>query len=233
MEPDLASLGQVEDQGCHLGWPLAPRAEGRPPPARPALSVPVSDPTDRHLCCLVAPPGSFLGQWAGSRQGSLTASLLPSAGQGRPHFPEGAGWEGCLTPQRQAGGLRGARSPDESEEQAQVRTPHACLQPRELGAAPGQEGEQCVLWSPPPGPGELGLAPRPPGPKPVREEVVCVLSHSSRVQLFATPRTANPRLLCPWASPGKNTGVGCLPASRGSSRPRDQAQVSCRQVLCR
>ena len=29
----------------------------------------------------------------------------------------------------------------------------------------------------------------------------------SDVQLFAVPRTA--RLLCPWDSPGKNTGVGC------------------------
>ena len=27
-------------------------------------------------------------------------------------------------------------------------------------------------------------------------------------------------------SPGKNTGVGCMPSSRGSSWPRDQAQVS-------
>ena len=31
----------------------------------------------------------------------------------------------------------------------------------------------------------------------------CMLSLLSRVQLFAT------RLLCPWDSPGKNTGVGC------------------------
>ena len=28
-------------------------------------------------------------------------------------------------------------------------------------------------------------------------------------------------------SPGKNTGVGCMPFSRGSSQPRDQTQVSC------
>ena len=36
------------------------------------------------------------------------------------------------------------------------------------------------------------------------------------------------RLLCPWDSPGKNTGVGChvlLP--RGSSWPRDRTSVSC------
>ena len=30
----------------------------------------------------------------------------------------------------------------------------------------------------------------------------------SRVRLFATPWTAARRLLCPWDSPGKNTGVG-------------------------
>ena len=28
-------------------------------------------------------------------------------------------------------------------------------------------------------------------------------------------------------SPGKNTGVGCMPSSRGSSQPRDRTQVSC------
>ena len=28
-------------------------------------------------------------------------------------------------------------------------------------------------------------------------------------------------LLCPWDSPGKNTGVGCISFSRGSSQPRD------------
>ena len=34
-------------------------------------------------------------------------------------------------------------------------------------------------------------------------------------------------LLCPWDLPGKNTGVRCLSFSRGSSRPRNQTQVSC------
>ena len=28
-------------------------------------------------------------------------------------------------------------------------------------------------------------------------------------------------------SPGKNTGVGCMPSSRGSSQPKDLTQVSC------
>ena len=38
---------------------------------------------------------------------------------------------------------------------------------------------------------------------------VCVLSHFSPVWLFATPWTEPSRLLRPWDSPGKNTGVGC------------------------
>ena len=37
----------------------------------------------------------------------------------------------------------------------------------------------------------------------------CVLSHFSRVLLFVTPWTVARRLLCPWNSSGKNTGVGC------------------------
>ena len=36
-----------------------------------------------------------------------------------------------------------------------------------------------------------------------------MLSHFSRVWLFVTPWTVAWQLLCPWDSPGKNTGVGC------------------------
>ena len=41
------------------------------------------------------------------------------------------------------------------------------------------------------------------------------------------------RLLRPWDSPGKNTGVGCHASSRGSSWPRNRIWVSCidRQIL--
>ena len=35
------------------------------------------------------------------------------------------------------------------------------------------------------------------------------------------------RFLCPWNSPGRNTGVGCITLSRGSFSPRDRTQVSC------
>ena len=37
----------------------------------------------------------------------------------------------------------------------------------------------------------------------------CRLSCFSHVQPFATLWTVPTRLLCPWDSPGKNTGVGC------------------------
>ena len=37
----------------------------------------------------------------------------------------------------------------------------------------------------------------------------CKLSCFSRVQLFPTPWAVAHRLLCPWDSPGKNTGVCC------------------------
>ena len=37
---------------------------------------------------------------------------------------------------------------------------------------------------------------------------VCVISHFSRVQLFATSWTEAARLLCPWDFPSRNTGVG-------------------------
>ena len=35
------------------------------------------------------------------------------------------------------------------------------------------------------------------------------------------------RLLCPWDSPGKNTGWVAILFSRGSSQPRDQTPASC------
>ena len=45
---------------------------------------------------------------------------------------------------------------------------------------------------------------------------VCVSIHVlSCVQLFATPQTVAARLLCPWDSPGKNTGVGCRALLQG------------------
>ena len=58
----------------------------------------------------------------------------------------------------------------------------------------------------------------------------------SCIQLFATLWTAAHRVLCPWDSPGKNTGVGCHTLFQGIFPTRDQSPVSCitclgRQVL--
>ena len=39
---------------------------------------------------------------------------------------------------------------------------------------------------------------------PTKQSVSCSVVSDS-----ATPWTVAPRLLCPWDSPGKNTGVGC------------------------
>ena len=39
--------------------------------------------------------------------------------------------------------------------------------------------------------------------------LLLLLSRFSRVRLCATPETAATRLLCPWDSPAKNTGMGC------------------------
>ena len=35
------------------------------------------------------------------------------------------------------------------------------------------------------------------------------------------------RLLCPWDSPGKNTGVGCRALLQGSSQPKDRTPILC------
>ena len=52
----------------------------------------------------------------------------------------------------------------------------------------------------------------------------CVLSHSV-MSISLWPHGLQPtRLLCPWDSPGKNTGVSCHVLLQGSSQPRDQTQ---------
>ena len=55
----------------------------------------------------------------------------------------------------------------------------------------------------------------------------CVLSHFSRVQLFATLWTVVLQVLCPWNSPGKNTGVGYHALLWGSSWPRSNLCLLC------
>ena len=53
----------------------------------------------------------------------------------------------------------------------------------------------------------------------------CVLSH---IWLFVTLCTVASRLLCPWDSPGNNSGTGChFLLSKGSSWTRNQTCISC------
>ena len=49
----------------------------------------------------------------------------------------------------------------------------------------------------------------------------------SHVWLFATPWTIAHRLLCPWDSPGRNTGVGCHALLQGIFPTQELNQVSC------
>ena len=49
----------------------------------------------------------------------------------------------------------------------------------------------------------------------------------SHVWLLVTPQTVAPQALCPWNSPGKNTGVGHHSLLQASSQSRDWTQDSC------
>ena len=65
--------------------------------------------------------------------------------------------------------------------------------------------------------------------------LLCSKAHSPWVSASASAASSTlqphglwpPRLLYPWNSPGKNTGVGSHSLSKGSSWPRNQTQVSC------
>ena len=64
----------------------------------------------------------------------------------------------------------------------------------------------------------------------------CVLSHFSRVQLFVTLWTVVCQALCPWDSPGRNTGVSCHFLLQGIFLPLDRthsSSISCmgRRIL--
>ena len=56
---------------------------------------------------------------------------------------------------------------------------------------------------------ELGLVISPFSFLISRIKLLLLLSHLSCVWLCATPQMAATRLVYPWDSPGKNTGVGC------------------------
>ena len=56
---------------------------------------------------------------------------------------------------------------------------------------------------------------------------VCVLVAQSCLILCNPTDYSLPSLLCPWNSPGKNTGVGSHSLLQGIFQPRDWTQVSC------
>ena len=67
--------------------------------------------------------------------------------------------------------------------------------------------------------------------KSFKIKFVCVPSHFSHVLTLCDPMDCQAllqpaRLYCTWDSPGKNTRVGCLPFSRGTSHPRGQTHIS-------
>ena len=57
--------------------------------------------------------------------------------------------------------------------------------------------------------------------------LACVLSCFSHVWLFATLWSVAHKALLYMGFLGKNTVVGCMPSSRGSSRPRNWTHISC------
>ena len=59
----------------------------------------------------------------------------------------------------------------------------------------------------------------------------CVLSRFSRVCLFLTLWTEPATLLCPWGSPGKNTGVGCHALLQGIFLTQGLNCVSCSSCI--
>ena len=64
-------------------------------------------------------------------------------------------------------------------------------------------------------------------------KVAFMLSHFSSVWLFATLWTIAARLLCPWDSLGKNTGVGCHALLQGifPTQRSNPWLLHCRQIL--
>ena len=62
-----------------------------------------------------------------------------------------------------------------------------------------------------------------PSPEPNESESVSRSVLSDSLQSHGVYRA---RLLCPWNSPGKNTGVGCHSLLQSNSQPKDQTWVS-------
>ena len=56
---------------------------------------------------------------------------------------------------------------------------------------------------------------------------VCLCVLAQWCLTLCNPVDCSHQAPCPWDFPGKNTGVGCISSSRGSSKLRDQAWVFC------
>ena len=63
--------------------------------------------------------------------------------------------------------------------------------------------------------------------------IFCSVQSLSHVQLFVTPWTAAHQLLCPWDSPGKNTGVSSHSLLQGifPTQGLNLGFLHCRQIL--
>ena len=63
--------------------------------------------------------------------------------------------------------------------------------------------------------------------------VKCCFLVARRVRLFAIPQTIVLRLLCPWTSPGKNTGLGSHSLLKGIflTQGLNSCLLHCRQIL--
>ena len=86
----------------------------------------------------------------------------------------------------------------------------------------GEESPSCV---------SVSLLPSPPHPC----RLACAALSRSVVSDSLQPLGLQPaRLLCPWDSPGKNTGVGCHALLQGivPSQGSKPGLLHCRQVLC-
>ena len=78
------------------------------------------------------------------------------------------------------------------------------------------------------GASELGDRGADPFPSHCISLHVCVLSHFSWVQLFATPWTvAHQALLSMWILQARILESVAIPCSRGSSQPKDRIHISC------
>ena len=67
----------------------------------------------------------------------------------------------------------------------------------------------------------------------VNDSAICEAKWHCHVQLFMTPGLQPTRLLCPWHSPGKKTGVGCHSLLQGifPTQGSNPSLLHCRHIL--